>query len=290
LLTGVSEDERHLVLRADPSTVRALLMLKPEELRTVTGLPVSGISGAAADQRGHRPVVMALTVCVVIVLACLVAKQRQLATVWSQLKEARAELALVTAAPTDAPGALPTVAVAEVPAEPEEAEALAAVEPAIEPTLSTREGLRAVDGAPADWMKQLRTAMAQTGATVEVQGAQVTVAFSDQLLAFAPGEAVLSEASVRPLRTVARFVSEHPQLDVWVEGHTDAAAFSSGNWLLGAQRALAVVEALTRHGVPARRIALTSHGEHRPVAPNSTADGRRKNRRVEIVLAEPGNR
>jgi chemotaxis protein MotB len=139
-------------------------------------------------------------------------------------------------------------------------------------------------------MTALGTRIDQTGAAVELRGGQVTVAFSDELLAFEPGEAVLSETSARPLRTVARFLSEHPSLDVWVEGHTDAAAFSSGNWLLGAQRALAVVEALTRYGVPARRIALTSHGEHRPVAPNTTADGRRKNRRVEIVLAESGSR
>lgn len=299
ILAGVSEDERHLILRANPSTARALLALQPEELGTVTGLPVTGLSGAPAHTRAHRPMVVALTSCILLLLASLVGKQWQLSTVWTALEQSRAQWALVSAS---GPSTEASASVISAPPQPLVVEVAAADPPSVSapeveattptstPPERTAEGLRQGDGLPAGWVKRLVTLMKDSGATVDVRPDAATVAFSDELLAFAPGEATLSEASARPIRTVARFVMDHPTLDVWVEGHTDTAAYSNGNWLLGAQRALAVVEALTRAGVPARRVALTSHGEHRPVASNATADGRRRNRRVEIVLAARSKR
>ena len=285
ILAGISEDERHLVLRADPPTVRAILRLKADELSTVMGLPVTAMSGAAPDVHAHRPMVVLLTLCLLLLMASLVGKQWQLNTVWTALKQSRVELASMVegsvAAPPQ-PAALPretAVAAAPEPLEPPRVEEVA-----------SGDGLRASDAPDPEWMDGLVGVMKDSGATVDLRRGAATVAFSEELLAFAPGEARLSELSTRPIRAVARFVRAHPTLEIWVEGHTDAEAYSSGNWLLGAQRALAVVEALTQAGVPARRVALTSHGEHRPVAPNSTADGRRKNRRVEIVLAEPSGR
>lgn len=299
ILAGVSEDERHLILRANPPTARALLGLQSEELGTVTGLPVTGLSGAPAHARAHRPMVVALTSCILLLLASLVGKQWQLSTMWTALEQSRAQWALVAEAPpstdssvpvTPSPPEPPVVELAAVDSPSTPAPEAATIEATNASPVPTAEGLRQGDAPPADWMKRLVTLMKDSGATVDVRPDTATVAFSDELLAFAPGEATLSDASARPIRTVARFVLEHPTLDVWVEGHTDTAAYSSGNWLLGAQRALALVEALTRAGVPARRVALTSHGEHRPVASNATADGRRRNRRVEIVLAARSQR
>jgi flagellar motor protein MotB len=279
LLAGVSEDERHLVIRADPPTVSALLALTPADLRTVTGLPVVAVSGGRHDPHAHRPVVLGLTVCVLVLLLSLVGKQWQLATVWGALNTTRVEARELGEA-LDVAVASPPRPVAEEP------KALQATETEPPPTEPDRDGVADSTAPVGAWVDQLQSAMSDSGATVEVHQRSVTVAFSDELLAFAPGEAELSETSSASLRSVARFMVRHPQLDIWVEGHTDAAAYSNGNWLLGAQRALAVVEALTKAGVPPQRIVLTSHGEHRPVAPNNTPAGRRKNRRVEIVLAE----
>jgi|GEM_PF-6346305 len=271
LLAGVSDDERHLVLRADPDTTVALLALPIDELRTVTGLPVRAVSGGHADPRRHRPVVVALTACALLLLASLVGKQWQLATLSEAAVDARA---------------VPVVAVAPEPMSEPIAEPVAEPVEAPVPPATPEPSSDGLDVPDRSWLPALRTAMSGTGATVDISDERVSVAFSDDLLAFNPGEATLSDASRSPIVAVARFLRGEPTLRVWVEGHTDDARYSNGNWLLGAQRALAVVEALTTAGVPPHRVVLTSHGEHRPVAPNTTAAGRRKNRRVELVLVD----
>lgn len=81
-----------------------------------------------------------------------------------------------------------------------------------------------------------------------------------------------------------------------VEGHTDNAPISRpetkakypfGNLDLSLDRALRVADALIQDGIPARRVSCGGYGEHQPRADNGTAEGKKKNRRVEIlVLAE----
>lgn len=286
LLAGVSEDERHLVLRADPPTTAALLALSPSELRTVTGLPVRSIAGERPAVRSHRPVVLGLVVCALLLLASLVGKQWQLTQLWTAVRSPVAAAVPVVAEPEPHPAETPQ----PPPVVEAEAEALEAEPPPEAPAEVSPVATADAALASQPWVQTLQATMRGSGATVEVRADVVSVAFSDELLAFAPGAAALSESSRTPIRQVAGFLQRHPALFVWVEGHTDDATYSNGNWLLGAQRALAVVEALTVSGVSPGRVALTSHGEHRPVAPNSTAEGRRRNRRVELVLSETPQR
>lgn len=302
LLAGVSEDERHLVLRADGPTTAALLALSPEELSTVTGLPVRSIAGERAAVRSHRPVVLGLVVCALLLLASLVGKQWQLAHLWTAVRAQAAVSSL--AAPssgTAVEGRPAEVTEAEVTEAGASVEAVPPLSVEASPEVPGAAGSQVPEAPPVDapsggalasqpWVQTLQSTMRDSGATVEVRSDVVSVAFSDELLAFAPGAAALSDPSRRPIRKVAEFLRRNPALYVWVEGHTDDASFSNGNWLLGAQRALAVVEALTVAGVSPGRVVLTSHGEHRPVAPNSTAEGRRRNRRVELVLSETPQR
>lgn len=295
ILAGVSDDERHLVLRADPPTTRALLAMSPAELRTVSGLPVRSVTGGRTDPRQHRPIVLGLTLCALLLLTSLVGKQWQLNTVTDALHTSRnAQVTLSSVAPPV--DAVPGTVATDVPLSGAPAQLEADPEPA--PAPDPEQGAAPVPGAatpdahdaarpPLDprWVADLRTRLEGSGVTIDASTQTVTVAFSDDLLAFDPGEATVAESATRPIREFARFLLAHPDLRVWVEGHTDDAAYSNGNWLLGAQRALAVVDHLTKAGVSPRRVILTSHGEHRPVAPNTTAAGRRKNRRVELVLA-----
>lgn len=73
-------------------------------------------------------------------------------------------------------------------------------------------------------------------------------------------------------------------VDVTVEGHTDSQASDDYNMELSQKRARAVADELVRKGIPAERITVTGYGESRPVASNDTEEGRRQNRRVELIF------
>jgi chemotaxis protein MotB len=73
-----------------------------------------------------------------------------------------------------------------------------------------------------------------------------------------------------------------------VGGHTDSVRITSkefaSNWELSSARALTVVHFLIARGVNKQSLSAAGYGEHDPVAPNVTADGRARNRRIEITL------
>jgi outer membrane protein OmpA-like peptidoglycan-associated protein len=68
-----------------------------------------------------------------------------------------------------------------------------------------------------------------------------------------------------------------------VEGHTDSVGSAPYNVALSTRRAIAVANYLTSHGVPVRRLGSVGRGESQPVASNESEDGRRRNRRVELI-------
>ncbi|MFM2348483.1 MAG: hypothetical protein RL654_3236 [Pseudomonadota bacterium] len=74
---------------------------------------------------------------------------------------------------------------------------------------------------------------------------------------------------------------------VQIIGHTDSQGTDAVNNPLSLDRAASVRDYLVSQGVSATRISVDGKGERQPVADNSTADGRAKNRRVEIFLREP---
>ncbi|QMU28900.1 OmpA family protein [Adhaeribacter radiodurans] len=69
-----------------------------------------------------------------------------------------------------------------------------------------------------------------------------------------------------------------------LRGHADSIGSYVGNWKLSDKRALKVKEYLLSKGVEENRIVTTPYGSTQPIAPNLTAEGRQKNRRVEISL------
>lgn len=107
---------------------------------------------------------------------------------------------------------------------------------------------------------------------------------------FNTGEARLIEPARTILRLLADVITEDVKT-VAVEGHTDSQPIQTyrypTNWELSAARAASVVRFLRRHEdvlTPERYVAL-GYGEFHPVAPNTTPEGRAKNRRVEILLS-----
>jgi len=78
-------------------------------------------------------------------------------------------------------------------------------------------------------------------------------------------------------------MQQDPTLCLRIEGHTDNQGNVGANQTLSEKRAQAVVAWLTANGVQADRLTAKGFGQTRPVADNSTDEGRAKNRRVELA-------
>jgi OmpA-OmpF porin, OOP family len=85
------------------------------------------------------------------------------------------------------------------------------------------------------------------------------------------------------LNTVVEALKEHDDWHIRVEGFTDNVGARDANLKLSEERANAVVDWLVNHGIDRSRLSAKDYGESRPVAKNSSDQGRAKNRRVELV-------
>lgn len=88
--------------------------------------------------------------------------------------------------------------------------------------------------------------------------------------------------SKQALDEIASVLKEHPGLAISIEGHTDSIASERYNQWLSDKRAQAVVEALVERGILREGLVAKGWGESRPIASNSTPEGRADNRRIEF--------
>ena len=86
------------------------------------------------------------------------------------------------------------------------------------------------------------------------------------------------------LDSVSLVLKEYDSTLVTVAGHTDSSGAADYNMTLSQQRAQTVAQYLGGHGVVNERLAAVGYGESHPVASNNTAEGKARNRRVEITL------
>lgn len=138
---------------------------------------------------------------------------------------------------------------------------------------------------------QMREALKTRDVTIsELQG-KLTVNILDRVL-FDSGEAEIKPEGEGVLRQIADVLSQYPDRQIYVIGHTDNVPIRStifsrypSNWELSTARATAAVRFLTeKAGVDAMRFAAVGYGEYHPVSDNSTPEGRAKNRRIAIVV------
>ena len=95
----------------------------------------------------------------------------------------------------------------------------------------------------------------------------------------------VKEESYTDIKNLADFMNQYPQTTTTVEGHTDSVGTDAYNQSLSEKRATAVRDVLVnQYGVGGERVDAVGYGESRPVADNSTADGRAVNRRVEAAV------
>lgn len=90
--------------------------------------------------------------------------------------------------------------------------------------------------------------------------------------------------SAPTLKQIAAMLTEHTDLKLLIEGHTDNTGDAAANLRLSERRAAAVKAALVaQHAIAAERLTTAGFGVTRPAAPNATPEGRQQNRRVELV-------
>jgi outer membrane protein OmpA-like peptidoglycan-associated protein len=97
-------------------------------------------------------------------------------------------------------------------------------------------------------------------------------------------KASLTPAGRTKVTDAARVLKDHPNLTVAIEGFTDSVGSDEYNMRLSERRATTMTNHLVEDGISRSRLHPKGYGESRPVADNSTAEGRARNRRVEIVV------
>jgi outer membrane protein OmpA-like peptidoglycan-associated protein len=102
-------------------------------------------------------------------------------------------------------------------------------------------------------------------------------------ITFETGKADLKPEAVIEINRIAKLMQEHPELSFEVQGHCDNTGSDNVNDPLSQERAEAIVAALVKQGIASDRLTAVGKGSHSPIADNTTAEGRAKNRRVEFV-------
>jgi len=108
-------------------------------------------------------------------------------------------------------------------------------------------------------------------------------------LVFAKNRAALDEQGRAALQPLLQALRREPQVVIELQGHTDNRGSAGGNLVLSKRRVMAVVRFLVTEGVEPSRLQPWGFGENRPVASNATAEGRARNRRIEVRVIMPRN-
>ncbi|MEK7708659.1 MAG: flagellar motor protein MotD [Pseudomonadota bacterium] len=124
---------------------------------------------------------------------------------------------------------------------------------------------------------QVRVTQSSLGITVEINASVL----------FSPGQAKLADNSSLTLQAVAHVIKGHEH-EIHVEGHTDNLPIQTenfpSNWELSSARASSVIRLFIENGVEAHRLTALGYGENRPIETNETPDGRKRNRRVTVMI------
>ena len=121
------------------------------------------------------------------------------------------------------------------------------------------------------------------GATVARVGEGIAVTFASGLLYDFDSDVVRPDAA-QNLRALAASLTQYPNTDLLIVGHTDAVGTGEYNQTLSERRAAAAANYLVAQGVDRARLRAVGRGETEPIAANDTEAGRQANRRIEIAI------
>ena len=127
------------------------------------------------------------------------------------------------------------------------------------------------------------------GLTVEQRDGKVYVSMENKLL-FESGSWAVGKNGKEAVKQLGSVLAVNPDIAVLIEGHTDNVPYTgsgqlSGNWDLSTKRATAIVEILRENSaINPENLTAAGRGEYAPIASNDTAEGKAKNRRIEVIL------
>lgn len=124
-----------------------------------------------------------------------------------------------------------------------------------------------------------------TGVQVRVLDDKIYLIMPDTMT-FKSNQACLCKTSKTFLNSLAKVINSDSDMTLYIIGHTDSTGPKSWNETLSLQRAQAVSAYLKQHGVSSEHIKTIGKGAQSPIASNMTADGRKQNRRFEIILSK----
>ncbi len=140
---------------------------------------------------------------------------------------------------------------------------------------------------------QGQSTLAITGSAAPVAAAPPRVEVRDnkieihEKIQFDFDKATIKPESDDLMNEIASVITKNPQIKrIRVEGYASSEGSASHNLTLSSQRAAAVMKYLTGHGISAKELTSVGYGVDKPIADNSTDDGREKNRRVEFSILE----
>ena len=127
------------------------------------------------------------------------------------------------------------------------------------------------------------------GLTIEQKNGKVYVSLDESLL-FASGSYDVGAKGTGVLKKLAKVLETNTDIDIVVEGHTDNVPLKSkgdieDNWDLSVKRATSVVKIITKNSkTNTKRLTAAGRGEYLPIDTSNTTEGRKKNRRIEVIL------
>jgi chemotaxis protein MotB len=127
------------------------------------------------------------------------------------------------------------------------------------------------------------------GLTVEQKNGKVYVSMENKLL-FGSGSWAVGTEGKRAVMEVGKVLADNPDIAVLIEGHTDNVPYGGSgpiadNWDLSTKRATAIVSILRENkGINPQNLTAAGRGEFAPLSSNESAEGKSKNRRIEIIL------
>ncbi|WGD36022.1 OmpA family protein [Olleya sp. YS] len=127
------------------------------------------------------------------------------------------------------------------------------------------------------------------GLTVEQRDGKVYVSMENKLL-FQSGSWAVGTQGRQAVKQLGSVLGDNPEISVLIEGHTDNAPYPPNgnikdNWDLSTKRATAIVAILQENpNIKAENLTAAGRGEFAPIAPNTTPEGKAKNRRIEVIL------
>ena len=128
------------------------------------------------------------------------------------------------------------------------------------------------------------------GLTIQQKNGKVYVSMDESLL-FSSGSYAVAGKGVDVLKKLAKVLEQNQEINILVEGHTDNVSLNgkgdiADNWDLSVKRATSVVKIITTNStVNPKRLTAAGRSEYVPLDMTNTSDGRKKNRRTEIILS-----